>query len=139
MALYKKEVLVRPNSTADFTTAMNFALNWLDNTFQVPATNKDAQGNYIDYFFADVFFANGHATNSGQLWRIFSTPCQQKYSMLPASTGRIEYLINDLVGLQARIDANATSISNVETTQQDHDVRIVALENSSTYVEATVI
>jgi len=139
MALYKKEVLVRPNSTADFTTAMDFALNWLNNTFQNKPTNKDKQGNYIDHFFADVFFANGHSTNSGQLWRIFSTPCQQKYSMLPAPTGRIEYLINDLVGLQADIDNNTQSLSEVSTELGNQDVRIQTLENSSTYVEATVV
>ena len=132
MGLYKKEVLVRPNSTADFETSMGFSLDWLTNTFQEQADNKDANGNYIDYFFADVFFANGHFTNSGQLWRIYSTPCEQKYSLVPVATGRIEFMINDLVGLQAQIDTNTNS-------EADHELRIEALENSSTDVEAVVI
>lgn len=139
MALYKKEVLVRPNSSADFEAAMNFSINWLTNTFQEKAENKDENGDYIDYFFADVFFANGHATNSGQLWRIFSTPCEQKYSMTPVETGRIEFMINDLVGLQNQITANTTSITDANIELNDHEVRIETLENSSTEVEATVI
>lgn len=125
MALYKKEVLVRSNSSAYFEAAMNFSLNWLMNTFQDKPENKDENGNYIDYFFADVFFAPGHATNSGQTWRIYSTPCGQKYNMTPAATGRIEFKIGDLEGLQNRID--------------DHESRIEALENSSNEVEATVV
>ena len=139
MALYKKEVLVRPNSTANFETAMNFSINWLTNTFQEQADNKDANGNYIDYFFADVFFANGHFTNSGQLWRIYSTPCEQKYSLVPVATGRIEFMINDLVGLQAQIDTHTSSITDAVAELGDHEMRIDALENSSTEVEAVVI
>ncbi|WP_456432664.1 hypothetical protein [Nitratifractor sp.] len=132
MALYKKEVLVRPNSTADFEAAMSFAQNWLMNTFQDKATNKDENGNYIDYFFADVFFAPGHALG-GQTWRIFTPPCADKYSMTPdPNTGRIEFKIADLAGLQSQIAANANEIS-------DHESRIQALENSSDEVEATVI
>ena len=139
MALYKKEVLVRPNSTADFEAAMNFSINWLTNEFQEKADNKDANGNYIDYFFADVFFAPGHATNSGQIWRIYSTPCEQKYNMTPASTGRIEFMIGDLVGLQTQIDTNTQSLTEVGNELSDHEARITTLENSSNEVEATVI
>lgn len=139
MALYKKEVLVRPNSTADFEAAMNFSINWLTNEFQEKADNKDANGNYIDYFFADVFFAPGHATNSGQIWRIYSTPCEQKYNMTHAQTGRIEFMIGDLVGLQSQIDTNTQSLTEVGNKLSDHESRITTLENSSTEVEATVI
>ncbi len=139
MALYKKEVLVRPNSTADFEAAMNFTIDWLTDTFQDKAENKDANGNYIDYFFADVFFAPGHETNSGQIWRIYSTPCEEAYNMTPAQTGRIEFMIGDLVGLQAQIDTSAQSIEDVGAELSDHEARIATLENSSTEVEATVI
>ncbi len=132
MALYKKEVLVRPNSTADFDDAMNWAKNWLMNTFQDHKENIDEDGNYINYFFADVTFAPGHSTNSGQVWRIFTPPCEQKYNMPPASTGRIEYPIADLVGTRARLDS-------LENVTNDHEERISALENSDTEVEATVI
>jgi len=139
MALFKKEVLVRPTSSANFETAMQFSINWLMGTFQDVADNKDTNGKFIDYFFADVFFANGHATNSGELWRIFSTPCEQKYTMTPVATGRIEFLISDLVGLQKQITANVNNISSNDTEVADHEMRIDALENSSTDVEAVVI
>ena len=139
MALYKKDVLVRPNSTEDFEAAMNFSINWLMNTFQDKPENKDADGNYIDYFFADVFFAPGHATNSGQTWRIYSTPCEQKYSMIPAATGRIEFMTTNLEGLQAQIDQHTQSLTEVSNELGNHESRIDALENSSTEVEATVI
>jgi len=133
MALYKKEVLVRPNSPADFEDAMNWTKNWLMNTFQDDQENIDEDGNYIDYFFADVTFAPGHSTNGGQVWRIFTPPCEQKYSMTPdANTGRIEYQIADLVGTRARLDS-------LEDTTDDHETRISALESSTDEVEATVI
>ena len=132
MALYKKEVLVRPNSSADFETAMNWTKNWLQNTFQDAETNKDENGEYIDYFFADVFFAYGHSTNSGQTWRIFSAPCEQKYGMAPASTGRIEFLMNDKEGTDSAIEA-------LQEKEVEQESRIDALENSSADVEATVI
>jgi len=143
MALFKKEVLVRPNSSANFTQAMEFSINWLTDTFQEKADNKDEDNNYIDYFFADVFFANGHATNSGQLWRIYSTPCGSKYTMTPAETGRLEFMINDLVGTQTAIQENsnnlATLTTEVSNELEDHDERITALENENAEVEAVVI
>jgi len=125
MALYKKEVLVRPNSTADFEAAMNWTLDWLTNTFQEKPENKDPDGSYKNYFFADVFFAYGHATNSGQVWRIYTNPCAQKYGLQPASTGRIEFLLLDK--------------ESIDRTLEDHGERISALENTKNVVEATVI
>jgi len=125
MALYKKEVLVRPNSPADFKAAMNWTRDWLQNTFQDDPNNKDENGNYKDYFFADVFFAYGHKTNSGQIWRIYTDPCKDKYGLTPAASGRIEFLINDKEGIDKVLD--------------EHDARITALENSDDGVEATVI
>jgi len=120
MALYKKEVLVRPNSPADFEDAMNWTKNWLMNTFQDDQENIDEDGNYIDYFFADVTFAPGHSTNGGQVWRIFTPPCEQKYSMTPdANTGRIEYQIADLVGTRARLDSPSTTTADTSMLRQN--------------------
>lgn len=138
MGLYKKEVLVRPNSTADFTTAMNFAKNWLTDTFQEKAENKDSDGNYIDYFFADVFFAPGHALG-GQTWRIYSPPCEQKYSMTPAATGRIEYMVTNMIQMQDAIDANTNAINSINTKNNEQDDRLDALEAQGNDVEAVVI
>ena len=131
MALWKKEVLVRPNSPLDFDQAMEWARNWLKNTFQDKPENKDENGNYKDYFFADVFFAPGHA-NGGQLWRIFSDACKDKYGLTPAASGRIEFKILDQPALEREI-------GEVEVTVENHEERITALENSTDEVEATVI
>jgi hypothetical protein len=131
MALYKKEVVVRSNSSADFTAAMNWTKDWLMNSFQDKADNKDEDGNYIDYFFADVFFSPGHA-NGGQVWRIFSPPCEQKFSMVPAPSGRIEFKINDLAAVE-----NALEV--LESWINDHEERIAALEEAGSETEATVI
>lgn len=139
MALYKKEVLVRPNSTASFETAMNFAQDWMMNTFQDKDENKDADGNYIDYFFADVFFAPGHPLG-GQTWRIFTPPCADKYSMSPdQDTGRIEYKVTDLVSVASRLEALEVSKATQNMELENHEDRITALENSGSEVEATVI
>ncbi|ADV46422.1 hypothetical protein [Nitratifractor salsuginis] len=141
MALYKKEVLVRPNSSADFEAAMNFARDWLMNSFQDKPENKDENGNYIDYFFAAVTFAKGHATNGGQIWLIFAPPCEQKYSMTPdPNTGRIEFITADLDGVNARIEAVEQTVTENSNQIENHEVRIEALENTSNdEVEATVI
>ena len=139
MALYKKEVLVRPNSTASFETAMNFAQDWMMNNFQDKPENKDENGNYIDYFFADVFFAPGHPLG-GQTWRIFTPPCGSKYSMPPdANTGRIEYKVTDLVTVVSRLDSLEAADTEQDNELEDHEDRITALENSGNEVEATVI
>lgn len=137
MALYKREVLVRPNSSVDFDGAMAWTLNWL-NTLQNAEENKDADGNYIDYYFADATFAPGHA-NGGQVWRIFSAACEQKYAMQPAASGRIEYQIADLVGVQNAIAALQATANTHTQELSDHEERIEALENSGDEVEATVI
>lgn len=145
MGLYKKEVLVRPNSTADFETAMNFAQNWMMSNFQDDPENKDADGNYIDYFFADVFFAPGHPLG-GQTWRIFTPPCADKYSMDPVATGRIEYKVTDLLTVEERLAAAEAAgtaqdrrLGEIVAELDEHEDRIVALENSGNEVEATVI
>lgn len=147
MALYKREILVRHNSSYDFDGAMNWSLNWL-NGLQDRDDNKDTEGNYIDYYFADVFFAPGHA-NGGQVWRIFSSACEQKYAMQKdPNTNRIEFKINDLVGLQAQIDENAQAfeqiaqeVESLGDTVESNTERIEALEANDTGdgVEATVI
>ena len=146
MALYKREVLVRPNSSADFAGAMNWTLNWLNN-LQNEEDNKDENGNFIDFYFADVTFAPGHA-NGGEVWRIFSAACEQKYNMQPSSSGRIEYQIADRVGvrnlierLQARVANHTRSLNEVGEELSDHEERISALETSDADdgVEATVI
>jgi len=131
MALWKKEVLVRPNSSATFDQAMEWTRNWLKNTFQDKPENKDENGNYKDYFFADVFFAPGHP-NGGQLWRIFSDACKDKYGLTPAASGRIEFKILDQPSLE-------DEIAQMEVVVDSHEERITALENSSNEVEATVI
>ncbi|WP_456390327.1 hypothetical protein [Hydrogenimonas sp.] len=145
MALFKKEVLVRPNSTADFETAMNWTRDWLQNTFQDDPENKDENGNYIDYFFADVYFAPGHATNSGQLWRIFSDPCGQKYDMQPSQTGRIEYIVSDKESVDNAVASLDNDVEDIDNTinamsaeLNDHESRIATLE-ASDGVEAEVI
>lgn len=118
MALYKKEILVNPNSIASFETVMNFSQSWLDGTFQ----NK--QGN-TDYFFADVFFPSGHATNAGQTWRIYTSACEEGQGLSPnASTGRIEWLVGDL--------------DTVNSHLKDHGDRLIELETSPVEVTATI-
>jgi len=133
MGLYKKEVLVRPNSTANFETAMNWTRDWLNKTFQEVAENKDKNGDYKDYFFADVFFSYGHSTNSGQTWRIFSDACKDKYALKPADSGRIEFILNDKENTDKAIKA-------IDNKVADHENRLTTLENTADDgVEAAVI
>lgn len=113
MGLLKKEILVRPNSTADFEAAMGWTIDWL-NSLQDKDSNKDADGNYKDYFFADIFFAPEHFTNSGQMWRMYSDACKDKYDLVPAATGRIEFLLFNLEEIKQ-------AVQDVEQLKQDSE------------------
>jgi len=75
-ALYKKEVLIRENSTITVQGAIDWTKNWLNNTFQNSEENKDENGNYIDYFFADMFDSRDR-----KLYRIFSSAAKSYYHM----------------------------------------------------------
>lgn len=74
-ALWKKEVVIRQTSTMDIGAAQDWTKNWLS-TFQDNPENIDSNGDYIDYFFADLFDAR-----TGNLYRIFSDAAGDRYSM----------------------------------------------------------
>jgi len=65
-ALWKKEVVIRQNSTIGIAAAQNWTKNWLA-SFQDDPSNIDGNGDYIDHFFGDLFDAR-----TGNLYRIFS-------------------------------------------------------------------
>jgi len=83
-SLYKKEVLVRGNSNISKAGAISFTRNFLDR-FQEADKNKDKNGNYIDYFFADLFDARDMS-----LLRVYAEPCRDKYNM-----DTTEYLLTE--------------------------------------------
>ena len=113
MALYKKEVLVRPNSTISETDALKWTQNWL-NQFQDADENKDEDGNYINYFFGDVFFAKNK-----KIWRVFSDACETKYSMQKdPNLNMIAFTILDAQNLENRIEA-------LEATDGDIEVGVI--------------
>jgi hypothetical protein len=74
-ALWKKEVVIRQNSTISIGAAQDWTRNWLA-SFQDDADNIDGSGEYIDYFFGDLFDAR-----TGNLYRIFSDASGTKYNM----------------------------------------------------------
>jgi hypothetical protein len=82
-ALWKKEVVIRPTSTVGVEAAKNWTANWL-NSFQTHESNME-DGQYIDYFFGDLF-----DSRTGNLYRVFSDACAQKYDM---TTLRFDLLI----------------------------------------------
>jgi len=75
MGLYKKEVLIRPTSTVTVSGAYDWTRNWLQD-FQDKSENKDSNGNYIDYYFADIF-----DSRTSNIYRIYSNPCEDKYDL----------------------------------------------------------
>jgi hypothetical protein len=143
--LYKKEVVVRPTSTMSVQGAKDWTKNWLS-SFQDATTNKDANGVYIDYFFADIFFAG-----TGNIYRVFSEPCKTKYEM-----SVVDFEILDvskfatktaLTATNTSVSSNTVAIANIaptdltaiNTTLGEHTDRIVALETTEATVEAVVI
>ena len=122
--LYKKEVLVRPTSTITVQGAKDFTKDWLNDTFQNKASNKDEDGNYIDYYFGDVFDAR-----TGNIYRIFSDACADKYDMTVLN---FDILITSEFAKETELTAiNQEVESNID--------RIVSLENQDNETTAVVI
>ncbi len=95
MGLYKKEVLIRPNSTITQEGAIDWTKNWLDNTFQEVDENKNDDGSYKDYFFADIF-----DSRTSEILRVYTDACKAKYDMDVTQFGIITkeptYIENDV-------------------------------------------
>jgi len=119
MALYRKDVLVRPNSTISEADAINWTRNWLNN-FQNADENKDEDGKYKNYFFADIFFAKNK-----KIIRVFSDACKDAYNMQADENGLIEFTLLDVQQINNKI--------------QTLDVRVDTIENTSSQTEAEVI
>lgn len=145
--LYKKEVLVKPTSTATTDGAIEFTKNWLNNTFQNKEDNLDENGNYKDYFFADVF-----DSRNGNILRVFSDACEAYYGMTELvfevlntskfATATALEETNTLITVNAEAIGNIepTDITEIENTLVEHTDRIVALENTQDdEVQAIVI
>jgi hypothetical protein len=74
-ALWKKEVVIRQNSTVTVAGGQNWTKNWL-NSFQDDSSNIDQNGEYIDFFFADLF-----DSRTGNLYRIFTDAAGTRFNM----------------------------------------------------------
>lgn len=122
--LYKKEILIRPTSDITVQGAKDFAKNWLNNTFQEKASNKDENGNYIDYFFGDVFDAR-----TGNIYRVFSDACADKYDM--------DTLNFDILNVSEF--AKAEELQEIETKVSENTDRVIALENANSDTTAFVL
>ena len=145
MALYKKEVLIKPTSVSTHDEAVATTRAFV-NSFQNMPTNKDGSGAYIDFFFADLF-----DSRNGNLYRVFSDACTTQYAM-PNIGGLIKYTIldNTLLALKTEVPsvAGLATISYVDTAVasgvgsadltainaaiSNHETRIGTLESAST-------
>jgi hypothetical protein len=134
MALYKKEVVVRPNSTATYEQAITATRNFV-NGFQNATSNSNGSGGFIDFFFADLFDAR-----DGNIFRVFSDACATEYSM-PSVNGLIKYDIvnNNVLASKTYVDdaiagvetgGGEVDLTSINNTLADHEDRIVALEES---------
>jgi len=126
--LYKKEVIIRPTSNVTIQGAIDFTKGWLNDTFQNKADNKDANGDYIDYFFGDIFDAR-----SGNIYRVFSNACADKYNMTDLV---FDVLITSKFATTKAVKETVTAVENTLVKYKD---RIVALEKQDDTVEAVVI
>lgn len=133
MALYKKEIVVRPNSTATEAQAITATRNFV-NSFQNAAGNSNGSGGFIDFFFGDCFDAR-----DGNIYRVFSDACAAEYSM-PNDNGLIKYDILNNATIATKqyvddavdgIDAGApTDLTAINNTLADHETRIEVLETA---------
>ncbi len=120
--LYKKEVVIRPTSTITVQGAKDWTKDWLRDTFQDASENKDSNDNYIDYFFADIFDAR-----TGNIYRVFSDACTDKYEMTV-----LEFEILNKVEID-------TKLETIETTVIQANEQLNAIEEVVFQAEAVVI
>jgi len=146
MALYKKEIVVRPNSTATEAQAITATRNFV-NGFQNASTNAKDGGGFIDFFFGDCF-----DSRNGNIYRVFSDACATEYTM-PHVNGLIKYdvlnnatnatkqYVTDAIDAIEIPEAQAVDLTAINNTLTDHEDRIVVLETaeSTNGVEAYVI
>jgi len=123
MGLYKKEVLIRTISTITVEGAKNWAKNWINDHFQDADKNKDDNGKYIDYFFADIFDARDK-----NLYRVFSDACEDKYDM-----GVLEFDVIDSVAINKRFE----ELENRPVIEIEELVN--SLINNDEFIEKTTI
>lgn len=135
MALYKKEIVVRPNSTATEAQAIAATRDFV-NSFQNASGNANGSGGFIDFFFGDCF-----DSRNGNIYRIFSDACAGEYSM-PHENGLIKYdVLNNATNATKEyvtdaIDAidlgagGTTDLTAINDTLTDHETRIEVLETA---------
>ncbi len=123
--LFKKEVVIKPNSSSTLAQAKTSTKNWLDNNFQNATTNKDANNNYIDYFFADIF-----DSRTGNIIRLFSSACESYYGMTKNADGFIEFELLNLSKLAKTSDIQTVDLTQINGTLANHEERLVALEDN---------
>jgi len=119
MALLRKDVLVRPNSTVTEAGALKWTRNWL-NDFQNADDNKDENGKYINYFFADIFFAKNK-----KIIRMFSDECKEEYDMPTNNDGSIALTILNVPALEDQIIENRETIQTINNTSSQTEAEVI--------------
>ena len=104
--------------------AIDWTKNWLNDTFQNKGSNKDGNGNYKDFFFGDVFDAR-----TGNIYRVFSDACKDKYSM-----DKLNFTVLDKSEF-----AKNSDVIEIAGVQLNNTNRIISLENNDNTTEAVVI
>lgn len=89
MGLKKKDVIIRGSSTLSPSEAISAVHNYI-NGIQNNSQNKNGDGSFKDYYFADSFDARDKS-----LHRIFADACETKYNMIPVN-GMIVYNLIDI-------------------------------------------
>jgi len=76
MGLFNNQVIIRPTSTITVEAAQKWTQNWLNTNYQEVVSNKDTNGNYVNFYMADIFDGR-----SGNLYKVFSDACAKEYDM----------------------------------------------------------
>ena len=99
MALKKKEVIIKPSSTATIEAALASSLTWL-NGQKNHSSNKNGS-NFIDYFFCDIF-----DSRTKNLYRIFSDACETEYGLVKENGMILFHIINSTPTESANTSSN---------------------------------
>ena len=119
--LYKKEILIRPVSTITVPGAITFVHNWLDDNFQNVASNKNSSGDFIDYYFADIF-----DSRTGNLIRVYTNAAGAYYSM---SIVDFDIIDKSTLATAQEFDAVQVDLDDIIAINVDQTDRIVVLED----------
>jgi len=128
MALVKDEWIIRKSSSISIEKAENYIRQQLDNK-QDDDKNKNLNGEYVDYFFADLF-----DSRDGSLYRIYSSAATTASKVIDGSVENGDSYYNVV-----KMSEIYNTIANEYVSKSYADDNLVKVSDLNNYLTKTEI